>query len=328
MDGVPVELVVAEPERVRDRARARDRAREHLDALEPLPDAADEAGVYAALGHAVLPPELREAPFRGEPPPLVELGRHPRRPARAHALVGRPRDGARDGESAPARAATSTSRSATTRRTSASSPGSTGTTCGARARRSRPPTSRSRRSRSSAASSATSAPTAALDVPDDVLAELDWVQLSLHAGQRAPRGELTTRTEAMRHPAVRCLSHPTGRLIGHRPENALDLERSIAVALETGVALEVNGLAQPARPVRRPRAARDRGRRARRLLDRRALHARPRDRRARRAHRAPRAGHGRGRPEHAPAVPDSQALGVQPRASLRFQPIGETVTCL
>jgi DNA polymerase (family 10) len=54
---------------------------------------------------------------------------------------------------------------------------------------------------------------------------------------------LTARvTEAMRHPAVRCLSHPTGRLIGHRPENALDLERTIEVALETGVALEVNGL--------------------------------------------------------------------------------------
>jgi len=46
----------------------------------------------------------------------------------------------------------------------------------------------------------------------------------------------------MRHPAVRCLSHPTGRLIGHRPENALDLERTFEVALETGVVLEVNGL--------------------------------------------------------------------------------------
>jgi DNA polymerase (family 10) len=83
-----------------------------------------------------------------------------------------------------------------------------------------------------------------LDVPDDVLAELEWVQLSLHAGQRASRAELTARvTEAMRHPAVRCLSHPTGRLIGHRPENALDLERTIEVALEHDVALEVNGLA-------------------------------------------------------------------------------------
>src|ERR671938_1503577 len=46
----------------------------------------------------------------------------------------------------------------------------------------------------------------------------------------------------MRHPAVRCLSHPKGRIINHRPENALDLERVFAVALETGVALEVNGL--------------------------------------------------------------------------------------
>src|SRR5260221_13641318 len=46
----------------------------------------------------------------------------------------------------------------------------------------------------------------------------------------------------MRHPAVRCLSHPTGRLIGHRPENALDLDHTIATALEMGVALEVNGL--------------------------------------------------------------------------------------
>jgi DNA polymerase (family 10) len=86
-------------------------------------------------------------------------------------------------------------------------------------------------------------PDGSLDLPDDVLAELDWVQLSLHAGQRAPRRELTARvTHAMRHPAVRSLSHPTGRLIGHRPENALDLERTFEVALEAGVALEVNGL--------------------------------------------------------------------------------------
>jgi DNA polymerase (family 10) len=41
---------------------------------------------------------------------------------------------------------------------------------------------------------------------------------------------------------VRCLSHPKGRMIHRRPENALDLERVYEVALETGVALEVNGL--------------------------------------------------------------------------------------
>ena len=82
-----------------------------------------------------------------------------------------------------------------------------------------------------------------LDLPDDVLGELDWVQISLHAGQRQPRGMLTEQVvEAMRHPAARCLSHPKGRLLGHRPENALDLDEVFAVCLETGVALEVNGL--------------------------------------------------------------------------------------
>jgi DNA polymerase (family X) len=46
----------------------------------------------------------------------------------------------------------------------------------------------------------------------------------------------------MRHPAARCLSHPKGRLLNHRPENALDLDEVFAVALATGVSLEVNGL--------------------------------------------------------------------------------------
>jgi DNA polymerase (family 10) len=87
-------------------------------------------------------------------------------------------------------------------------------------------------------------PDGSLDLPDDVLAELEWVQASVHAGQRAAKAEITKRTlEAMRHPAVRCLSHPTGRIINHRPENALDLQRVFEVALETGVAVEVNGLA-------------------------------------------------------------------------------------
>src|SRR5919202_1263022 len=77
-----------------------------------------------------------------------------------------------------------------------------------------------------------------LDLPDDVLSELDWVQLSLHAGQRAPREELTRKvTDAMRNPAVRCLSHPKGRIINHRPENAIDLDAIFEVALETGVVL-------------------------------------------------------------------------------------------
>jgi DNA polymerase (family 10) len=86
-------------------------------------------------------------------------------------------------------------------------------------------------------------PDGTLDLPDDVLAELDWVQASVHAGQRTPQEELTRRVEeALRNPYVRCLSHPKGRLINYRPENALDLDRIYEIALQEGVALEVNGL--------------------------------------------------------------------------------------
>jgi DNA polymerase (family 10) len=86
-------------------------------------------------------------------------------------------------------------------------------------------------------------PDGRLDLPDDVLAELDWVQASVHGGQRMPRAELTKRVEeALQNPYVRCLSHPTGRYINRRPENALDLDRTYQTALQHGVALEVNGL--------------------------------------------------------------------------------------
>jgi DNA polymerase (family 10) len=44
------------------------------------------------------------------------------------------------------------------------------------------------------------------------------------------------------NPHVSCLSHPKGRYINRRPENALDLDRVFEIALAHGVALEVNGL--------------------------------------------------------------------------------------
>ncbi len=53
---------------------ARPGRRAYVAALEPLPEAPDETALYAALGVPWCPPELREAPFAAEPPPLVELG--------------------------------------------------------------------------------------------------------------------------------------------------------------------------------------------------------------------------------------------------------------
>jgi DNA polymerase (family 10) len=69
------------------------------------------------------------------------------------------------------------------------------------------------------------------------------VQASVHAGQRQSSEQLTQRmTEAARHPAVRSISHPQGRILNHRPPNAVDLERLFEVCLETGTAVETNGL--------------------------------------------------------------------------------------
>src|SRR5213079_2122397 len=73
VEGVPVELVVAQPERVGTEVGRATGAAEWVSALEPLPDAPDEEGVFRALGIPFVPPELREAPFRGEPPRLLEL---------------------------------------------------------------------------------------------------------------------------------------------------------------------------------------------------------------------------------------------------------------
>ena len=82
-----------------------------------------------------------------------------------------------------------------------------------------------------------------LDLPDEALAGLEWVQASVHAGQRQSRDQLTRRTlAAVEHPAVRCISHPQGRIINHRPPNAVDLEAVFGACLETGTAVETNGL--------------------------------------------------------------------------------------
>jgi DNA polymerase (family X) len=46
----------------------------------------------------------------------------------------------------------------------------------------------------------------------------------------------------VQNPHVSAISHPTGRLIDRRPPNAVDLERLFEACVETGTALETNGL--------------------------------------------------------------------------------------
>ena len=85
-----------------------------------------------------------------------------------------------------------------------------------------------------------------LDLPDHVLARADWVVASLHYGQSQPRERITERIlEAIRHPAVKVIGHPTGRLINRRPAYDVDIEAVIAAASLAGKFLEIN--AHPSR---------------------------------------------------------------------------------
>ena len=53
-----------------------------------------------------------------------------------------------------------------------------------------------------------------MDLPDDVLAEADWVLASVHYGQKQPRDQITERIlGAIENPHVTCIAHPTGRLL-------------------------------------------------------------------------------------------------------------------
>jgi DNA polymerase (family 10) len=80
-----------------------------------------------------------------------------------------------------------------------------------------------------------------LDYSDDVLEQLDWVIASLHTSFRLSEKKQTDRMiAAMQHPLVDAIGHPTGRLIERREAYALDLDRVIAAALETGTFLEIN----------------------------------------------------------------------------------------
>jgi DNA polymerase (family 10) len=242
VEGVPVELVVAEPDRLGTALVRATGSPEYVAALEPLPDGADEHAVYRALGTPWCPPELRERPFRGEPPALVELA-DIRGDLHSHTTWSDGRASVEEmGRAARGRGYEYLAICDHTPAVAAV----TGLT---------PDDVRRQADEIAAANEALAPfrvlrgiecdilPDGRLDLPDDVLAELDWVQASVHGGQRMPRREMTARVEAaLRNSLVSCLSHPKGRYIGRRPENELDLERAFEVALEEGVAFEVNGL--------------------------------------------------------------------------------------
>jgi len=86
----------------------------------------------------------------------------------------------------------------------------------------------------------------ALDLPDDILKELDFTVCSIHYRFGLTEQKQTERVlRAMDNRYFHIFGHPTGRLIGEREPYAIDMERVLRGALERGCHMEVN--AQPDR---------------------------------------------------------------------------------
>lgn len=77
-----------------------------------------------------------------------------------------------------------------------------------------------------------------LDLADELLAQLDWAMASVHSSfENDPTGRVLA---AMENPHVDCIGHPTGRKIGKRLPSTIAVERVVEAALATGTFLEIN----------------------------------------------------------------------------------------
>lgn len=80
-----------------------------------------------------------------------------------------------------------------------------------------------------------------LDFEDSLLIDFDFVVASVHSRFGLPREQMTARlVRAVSHPAVTFLGHPTGRLLLAREGYDVDLDAVLDAALANGVVVEVN----------------------------------------------------------------------------------------
>ena len=80
-----------------------------------------------------------------------------------------------------------------------------------------------------------------MDLPDDILAQADWVLASVHYGQNQSRDQITERIlGAIENPHVTAIAHPTGRLLNKREPYEADMDAIFASAKKHGKLLELN----------------------------------------------------------------------------------------
>jgi len=81
-----------------------------------------------------------------------------------------------------------------------------------------------------------------LDLPDDVLAEADYVVAGIHYGLKQSERQITDRLlGAVANPWVDAIGHPTGRVVNVRAPYALDFDAVARAAAAAGCLLEING---------------------------------------------------------------------------------------
>lgn len=80
-----------------------------------------------------------------------------------------------------------------------------------------------------------------LDYDDELLASFDYVVASVHTYFNLPVAEQTARiVRALSHPSVTMLGHPTGRLLLRREGYAVDLDAVLKAAAKYGKMIEIN----------------------------------------------------------------------------------------
>ncbi|GAA5494230.1 DNA polymerase/3'-5' exonuclease PolX [Rubritalea halochordaticola] len=80
-----------------------------------------------------------------------------------------------------------------------------------------------------------------LDFPDDILKQLDYAVASVHNAFTLSEDEMTARIiRAMENPYITMLGHVTGRLLLKREAYAVNIDKIIDCAAETGTIIELN----------------------------------------------------------------------------------------
>lgn len=84
-----------------------------------------------------------------------------------------------------------------------------------------------------------------LDLPDELLKELNVVVAGVHSAMGQEQEKMTLRIlRATENPHVDIIAHPTCRLLGDREPVSLDLEAIFRAAAQTGTILEINAMTE------------------------------------------------------------------------------------